>query len=67
MTGASADRANCGIIGMELRTRRGQAMIEYVLVLACLLGVVTLLWACFVPAVEKSARRAQNLVTADCP
>jgi len=46
--------------------RRGQAMVEYVVVLSSLLIVVSVLYG-FVCAAERYAIRTENLVTSDCP
>ena len=48
------------------RARRGQAMLEYVLVFAALLIAACALYA-FVQAVWRYADRTENLVTSDCP
>ena len=51
---------------MFMRTRSGQAMLEYVLSLAGLLVVVGILWG-LVHAAFLHAERTERLVTADCP
>jgi len=48
------------------RMRRGQAAAEYVIVLASLLIVVSILYG-FVCAAERYAVRTDSLVTSDCP
>ena len=50
----------------NMRARRGQAMLEYVLVFAALLIAVCALYA-FVKAVWRYADRTEDLVTSDCP
>ena len=50
----------------NVRARRGQTMIEYVLVFTALLIAVCALYA-FVQAVWRYADRTENLVTSDCP
>ena len=50
----------------NVRARRGQAMIEYVLAFVALLIAVFALFA-FVQAVWRYADRTENLVTSDCP
>ena len=52
--------------GGNVRARRGQAMLEYVLAFAALLIAVFALYA-FVQAVWRYADRTKNLVTSDCP
>ena len=52
--------------GRNVRARRGQAMLEYVLVFAALLIAVFALYA-FVRATWRYADRTENLVTSDCP
>ena len=52
--------------GVNVRARRGQAMLEYVLAFAALLIAVFALYA-FVQAVWRYADRTENLVTSDCP
>ena len=51
---------------MNVRMRRGQAMLEYVLCLASLLVVVGILWGLVRAAVRHGAR-TESLVTSDCP
>ena len=51
---------------MGKRGRRGQAVVEYVLALATLLVVVSVM-GYFVTAAHKSAHRAETLVSQDCP
>ena len=51
---------------MNVRMRRGQAMLEYVLSLAGLLVVVGILWG-LVAVAFRHAERTENLVTSDCP
>jgi len=46
--------------------RRGQAAVEYVVVLSSLLIVVLILYG-FVCAAERYATRTESLVTSDCP
>ena len=50
----------------NVRVRRGQAMLEYVLAFAALLIAVFALYA-FVQAIWRYADRTENLVTSDCP
>ena len=50
----------------NVRARRGQAMIEYVLAFAGLLMAVFALFA-FGQAGWRYADRTENLVTSDCP
>ena len=50
----------------NVRARRGQTMLEYVLAFAALLIAVFALFA-FVQAVWRYADRTENLVTSDCP
>ena len=50
----------------NVRARRGQAMLEYVLVFAALLIAVCAL-CIFVRAAWRYADRTENLVTSDCP
>ena len=52
--------------GRNVRARRGQTMLEYVLVFAALLIAACALYA-FVQAVWRYADRTENLVTSDCP
>ena len=52
--------------GGKVRAKRGQTMIEYVLVFAALLIAVCGLYA-FVRATWRYADRTENLVTSDCP
>ena len=52
--------------GRNVRVRRGQAMLEYVLAFAALLIAACALYA-FVQAVWRYADRTENLVTSDCP
>ena len=52
--------------GRNMRARRGQAMLEYVLAFAALLISVFALYA-FVQAIWRYADRTENLVTSDCP
>ena len=49
-----------------MRTRRGQAMLEYVLALAALLVIGTILWM-FVDVAIQYSRRAENLVSSEYP
>jgi len=51
---------------MMLRVRGGQAMLEYVIVLAALLVVVSALFG-LVCVAERYATRTESLVTADVP
>ena len=51
---------------MNVRMRRGQAMLEYVLSFVSLLVVIGILWV-FVRAALRHGERTENLVTADCP
>ena len=51
---------------MCYNTRHGQAMLEYVLVLAGLLAVCAILWTLVGTAVRSGAR-AESLVTSDYP
>jgi len=46
--------------------RRGQAAVEYVIVLASLMVVVLILLG-FVYAAERYATRTESLVASDCP
>ena len=48
------------------RARYGQALLEYVLSLACLLVVVGILWVLVRVAVHH-AERTERLVQTDCP
>ena len=50
----------------NVRARRGQAMVEYMLAFAALLIAVFALYA-FVRATWRYADRTENLVTSDCP
>ena len=50
----------------NVRARRGQAMLEYVLAFAALLIAACALYA-FVQAIWRYADRTENLVTSDCP
>ena len=50
----------------NVRARRGQAMVEYVLAFAALLIAVCALYA-FIRATWRYADRTENLVTSDCP
>ena len=52
--------------GMFGRSRKGQAMLEYVLSFASLLVVVGILWG-LVAVVVRHAERTESLVAADCP
>ena len=52
--------------GRNVRAKRGQTMLEYVLVFAALLIAVAALCV-FVRAVWRYADRTENLVTSDCP
>ena len=52
--------------GDRARFRGGQALLEYVLVLAALLVVVALVWG-LVGVSRRYADRTENLVTSDCP
>jgi len=51
---------------MEMKGRSGQAAVEYVLALATLLVVVSIM-GYFVLAAQKSAHRTEALVSQDCP
>lgn len=51
---------------MEMNGRCGQAAVEYVLALATLLVVVSIM-GYFVLAAQKSAQRTEALVSQDCP
>ena len=51
---------------MNVRMRRGQAMLEYVLCLVSLLVVIGLLWG-LVHAAVRHGERTESLVTSDCP
>ena len=51
---------------MGMRGRGGQAAVEYVIALATLLIVVSIM-GYFVPAAHKSAHRSEALVSQDCP
>ena len=51
---------------MEMMARRGQAAVEYVLAVAALLVVVSVM-GYLVTAAYKSAQRTEALVGADCP
>ena len=51
---------------MGKKGRSGQAAIEYVLALATLLVVVSIM-GYFVTAAHKSAHRSEALVSQDCP
>lgn len=53
-------------IVVRARLRSGQAMLEYMLVLAALLVVVALVWG-LVGVSRRYADRTENLVTSDCP
>ena len=48
------------------RGRRGQAAVEYVMAVAALLAVAGVM-GYLVSAAQKSASRAEALVSADCP
>ena len=50
----------------NVRARRGQAMLEYVLAFTALLIAVCALCA-FVQALWRYADRTESLVTSDCP
>ena len=50
----------------RFRSRRAQAMLEYVLALATLLIVVSILTV-LVRVAVKSAERTEDLVSAECP
>ena len=52
--------------GRNVRVRRGQAMLEYVLAFAALLIAACALYA-FVQAIWRYADRTEDLVTSDCP
>lgn len=54
------------MVGMTLSTRRGQAMLEYVLALAALLVVCGILFV-FVGAVHKASARNEQLVSSEYP
>ena len=57
----------CGIIDcMRTCGRKGQTMVEYVLAVAALLVVATVM-GFLVTAAQKSAHRSEALVGADCP
>ena len=47
--------------------KRGQTMVEYVLVFVSLLGLFFVLWNHFIPAVQKSTDRTARIVTSDYP
>ena len=51
---------------MNVRKRRGQAALEYVLSLVSLLVVIGILWG-LVRAAIRHAERTETLVTSDCP
>lgn len=51
---------------MVHKARSGQAMVEYVLALATLLVIVSIM-GYFVTAAQKSAQRTEALVSMDCP
>ena len=51
---------------MNVRMRRGQAALEYVLSLVSLLVVIGILWG-LVRAAIRHAERTEALVTSDCP
>ena len=51
---------------VNVRMRRGQAMLEYVLCLVSLLVVIGLLWG-LVRAAVRHGERTEGLVTSDCP
>lgn len=46
--------------------RRGQAMLEYILVTVSLIIAVSVLWG-FVGVVSRSAERSENLVSSEYP
>lgn len=50
----------------EVRVHKGQAMLEYVLVLAGLLVVVSIMWG-LVRALERQSARTVNIVASDYP
>lgn len=51
---------------MNVRMRRGQAMLEYVLSFVSLLVVIGILWG-LVRAAVRHGERTESLVTSDCP
>ena len=51
---------------VNVRMRRGQAMLEYVLCLASLLVVIGLLWG-LARAAVRHGERTESLVSSDCP
>ena len=51
---------------MNVRARRGQAMLEYVLSFASLLVIVGILWG-LVHVAFRHAERTEALMTSDCP
>ena len=51
---------------LNVRMRRGQAALEYVLSLASLLVVIGILWG-LVHVAIRHAERTEALVTSDCP
>ena len=51
---------------MSKRCRGGQAMVEYVICVAALLVVAGVL-GLLVTAAQRSARRSEAIVSADCP
>ena len=50
----------------DMRARRGQAMLEYVLSFVSLLVVIGILWG-FVRAAVRHGERTESLVTSNCP
>ena len=51
---------------MNVRMRRGQTLLEYVLSLASLLVVIGMLWG-LVRVAIRHGERTEVLVTSDCP
>ena len=51
---------------MNVRMRRGQAMLEYVLSFVSLLVVIGILWG-LVRAAVRHGERTESLVRSDCP
>ena len=51
---------------MNVRMRRGQTLLEYVLSLASLLVVIGMLWG-LVRVAIRHGERTEALVTSDCP
>ena len=63
---SSAVLTQTGVLCYNTSMQRGQALLEYVLVLACLAVVVSVLW-CLVGGASRFGSRAETLVSSEYP